>query len=180
MATEEPETYRLCYVNENIAWFTTAALEDQWGDDWNDVPMECNAGVPYEWQVYRNVPPYKLMRLAFFCPELDMLYDVSVQQINQGLHTWLFTYDYKVAIPAGVTPEEFKRLVREAGGEVFVPEGEAEEQSCYTCKHHFTCRMGFNEPMSYGCRQFRYTSEGEIPPEINNGNGCRLWEQRED
>ena len=37
----------LCYVAANVAYFTTQALADQWGDDWNDAPYEHNAGTPY-------------------------------------------------------------------------------------------------------------------------------------
>lgn len=39
----------LCYVcrHDHAAWFTTRALGEQWGDDWNDVPYDCNAGDPY-------------------------------------------------------------------------------------------------------------------------------------
>lgn len=37
----------LCYVTSRFAWFTTAPLEKQWGDDWNDRPYEHNAGDPY-------------------------------------------------------------------------------------------------------------------------------------
>lgn len=28
-------------------YFTTKPLSEQWGDDWNDVPHQCNAGRPY-------------------------------------------------------------------------------------------------------------------------------------
>jgi hypothetical protein len=41
---------RLCYVSGNCAYFTTQALEKQWGDDWDDAPYEHNAGSPYEWR----------------------------------------------------------------------------------------------------------------------------------
>ena len=40
--------YKLCYVQNNKAFFTTQNLEDQWGDDWDDIPYEHNSGYPYE------------------------------------------------------------------------------------------------------------------------------------
>lgn len=39
--------YKLCYVEDNFAYFTND-FENQWGDDWNDRPYEHNAGEPYE------------------------------------------------------------------------------------------------------------------------------------
>lgn len=39
---------RLCYVEGAWAYFTTQALDEQWGDDWDDAPYESNAGHPYE------------------------------------------------------------------------------------------------------------------------------------
>jgi hypothetical protein len=38
----------LCYATAGQAWFTTD-LDNQWGDDWNDAPLNCNAGTPYEY-----------------------------------------------------------------------------------------------------------------------------------
>lgn len=47
--------YKLCYISENIAYFTTLPLSEQWGDDWNDAPYEHNAGPPYE-PCWHNAP----------------------------------------------------------------------------------------------------------------------------
>lgn len=46
---EDPYNYRLCYADRGGArlWFTTRALEDQTGDDWDDAPHVHNAGTPY-------------------------------------------------------------------------------------------------------------------------------------
>ena len=43
---------KLCYVEGNIAYFTTQDLDKQWGDDWDDAPYEHNAGLPYLPSVY--------------------------------------------------------------------------------------------------------------------------------
>jgi hypothetical protein len=49
--TRRGETFRLCYIAEPWAYFTTRPVEEQWGDDWDDAPYEHNAGRPYEWRV---------------------------------------------------------------------------------------------------------------------------------
>jgi hypothetical protein len=54
----------LCYVEGSKAYFTTQALADQWGDDWDHVPYEHNAETPnapcwHNYPVYRNNPDAK-------------------------------------------------------------------------------------------------------------------------
>lgn len=49
--------YKLCYVYDNIAYFTTQDISKQRGDDWDDVPYEHNAGEPYE-PCWHNHPDY--------------------------------------------------------------------------------------------------------------------------
>lgn len=39
--------FKLCYIDGCWAYFTTQDLDKQWGDDWDDVPYEHNAGDPY-------------------------------------------------------------------------------------------------------------------------------------
>lgn len=124
--------YKLCYVSTPWAWFTTAPLDQQWGDDWNDAPYEHNAGRPYEWKPYRDMPPYSLKQLAFDGPleapgdyPLNSAY--SVQDINGGAVPWLQTDRYCVGptqglikIWAGTTVEEFIALVVSNGGRIFL------------------------------------------------------------
>lgn len=116
----------LCYVDECWAWFTTAPLDEQWGDDWDDAPYGYNAGGPYAWQSHRGVPQYMLTKIAFDayvsepgCP------DLSVQDINNGRLPWVTIWGghgERVSIPAGTPLSEFKRLVREADGTIYSPE----------------------------------------------------------
>jgi hypothetical protein len=51
-----------------------------------------------------------------------------VEDINAGAVAWLSTptwsSDPKTAIPAGTTIPEFKRLIRQSGGKIFVEEKE--------------------------------------------------------
>lgn len=62
-------TFRLCYVEGDNAYFTTAPITGegrQWGDDWNDAPYEHNAGSPYEWREgLRGQPKYELAHIKW-------------------------------------------------------------------------------------------------------------------
>ena len=124
----------LCYVSEPWAYFTTADIFDQWGDDWNDAPYEHNAGDPYEWHPYmaeRGVEAYTLFKVAFDGPwetpssyELNSAY--SVEDINHGKVAWLHTDRYSlhsvekpVCIMAGTPLIEFCKLVAEGGGHTY-------------------------------------------------------------
>jgi hypothetical protein len=115
----------LCYVDECWAYFTTAPLDEQWGDDWNDAPYEHNAGTPYERE------PYKISKVAFDFEfygmerpcDSHLNSPYSVEQINAGAIAWLRTPSYfekQVIISAGTTLSDFKRLIKEAGGKVYI------------------------------------------------------------
>lgn len=134
--TERTSEPVLCYVDNNCAWFTTAPIkgrlgEIQWGDDWDDAPYEHNAGEPYEWDILRKHGPYTLTRIYFegnYTRPCDYFNNSpwSVYEINQGAAPWLKFGSFKneplIVIPAGTTLSEFKRLVRQAGGDIFVLE----------------------------------------------------------
>lgn len=124
------EVYKLCYVEDCWAWFTTQDLDKQWGDDWNDAPYEHNAGNPYSYSDYdkqKGRPEWKLMKLAFDAPmetpAQRMVYGnsrYSVEQINRGDVAWLRPTEKEgKPIHAGCTPEEFKELIRLVGGTVY-------------------------------------------------------------
>jgi len=124
---------RLCYVDGCWAYFTTQALDQQWGDDWNDAPYEHNAGRPYEWRAdydgKRGVPEWTITRLAFDGPlttpdggHRNSPY--SVEQINAGAVAWLrrerwATDKPNATIPAGATIPEFIAAVESVGGHVY-------------------------------------------------------------
>lgn len=119
---------QLCFVQETEAYFTTQDLNQQGGDDWDDVSYESNAGTPYG-------PPegdnWKIIKLHFDAPyllqpcDLQLNSPYSVDMINRGDTPWLFTSDYdserSIKIMAGTTIEEFKMIILESGGQVFVP-----------------------------------------------------------
>ena len=123
----------LCFVKNNRAYFTTKELSKQWGDDWNDAPYEHNAGLPYE-PYGKEVGQWEIIDVLFESTLVDpgeraycnSVY--SVEDINAGAVAWLSTptwsSDPKIAIPAGTTIPEFKRLIRQSGGKIFVEEKE--------------------------------------------------------
>lgn len=127
--TEAEKTAVLCYVENSWAFFTTRRLVDQWGDDWDDVPYESNAGRPYEWHSESSDEPWEIIKVAWDGPfnTPDYMHHNSpwsVQSINAGAVAWLNTarwvHKHPVSIPAGVTLEEFQRLINKGGGRVYL------------------------------------------------------------
>jgi hypothetical protein len=127
------EEYKLCYVDEACAWFTTQDISKQWGDDWNDAPYEHNAGAPYQWRAESKEPEYRLYHVYFEAPmqtPADRNISLSVEQINAGASPWLQTEIWAltcspktplVRIDGGTPYPEFVRLIESIGGIVFVP-----------------------------------------------------------
>jgi hypothetical protein len=126
-------TAKLCYVDETWAYFTTQSLESQWGDDWNDAPYEHNAGLPYEASP-RDKKQWEIIKLAYDGPLETPCYGIpnssmSVEDINNGACAWLVSSRYldppkRVIIPAGTDISKFIALIKEAGGEVYLPSNE--------------------------------------------------------
>lgn len=124
-----PGDWKLCYVEDNEAWFTTQELSKQWGDDWNDAPYEHNAGTPYHSRPLQKEPQWELLKLMFsgdFERPCDGVANsrYSVDMINAGQVAWLRTQSYSavpIAIRAGVDVVRFAALVRAAGGDVYIP-----------------------------------------------------------
>ena len=126
----------LCYVSEPWAYFTTQALADQWGDDWNDAPYEHNAGTPYgdHKTSESQEPRWRIYKIAWEGPfetpsSWGFNSPYSVETINRGAVPWIQTDRYerereRVRIYAGVTMDEFCELIRRGGGTVYLP-GEA-------------------------------------------------------
>jgi len=136
--------FKLCFIAENFAYFTTQELSKQWGDDWNDAPYEHNAGVPYgparsyshmkDGELIRSsdynedgTPKWEIYKVAYdYCgaetPEQiagnNSRY--SVEAINNKLTPWLTKYPDK-ALFAGASIEEFIRFIEECDGTVYLP-----------------------------------------------------------
>lgn len=111
------------------AYFTRLDLLEQWGDDWNDAPYDCNAEGPYE----NSEGDIIEVPFAFVGSEDDegyfstypLEYNLpkdyggdncpwSVEDINLGAVPWLFVKDMSkrhvpaVVIMAGISPLVFK------------------------------------------------------------------------
>ncbi len=132
------ETYRLCYVSYNRAYFTTKEdVRDQWGDDWNDAPYEHNAGSPYTYndkawdketlKFVPNTEPRWANDFVFFSGDFeepdDFGQSMSVQFINSGKIPWItsgrWDSERDMAIFAGTTYPEFVREIQNNGGHVY-------------------------------------------------------------
>jgi hypothetical protein len=119
---------KLCYIRDSWAWFTTADLKDQWGDDWDDCAADDNAGSPYGWDPHRKCPEYAIFKLAWEGPFESAGSQYSVEAINRGDAAWLHPSlwgpgDEKKTrpIPAGATMAQFIEAVEAAGGVVYLP-----------------------------------------------------------
>jgi hypothetical protein len=123
---------RLCYVEPiysvAVLWFTSAPLDKQWGDDWNDAPYEHNAGNPYKWD--GDGKEYHLLRLIVETELSDPCHNFcnspySVEDINNKIRPWLYD-EYGemngMEIWAGEDLETVKRKIWESGGTVYVRE----------------------------------------------------------
>lgn len=129
------EAFRLCYIDEHKAWFTTAEPGEQRGDDWNEAPYEHNAGDPYEFRYDAkkpNVKPYHLYTVYYDGPWQtpgEMAWSgnshFSVEMINDGCVAWLIpehrTYNLR-PIPAWTTLNRFKELIALGGGKTYLPD----------------------------------------------------------
>jgi hypothetical protein len=141
--------FKLCYIENGTAYFTTQELSEQWGDDWDDAPYESNAGTPYRPHIryfadgrsekiaeYWNedgTPMWEIQKVKFDCYNLDSPadkgYKVSVMEINAGAVAWLYgtTKDsdgnrIHITVLAGDTIDEFKQKIRQMGGKIYVEE----------------------------------------------------------
>ena len=82
--------YQLCYVDNNFLYFCSN-FKNVWGDDWNDVPYEHNAGEPYadKEQSIEIISFYSdLYDISLPCGNfINSPY--SVEGINKGAIPWL-------------------------------------------------------------------------------------------
>lgn len=110
----------LCMIDDCFAYFTTQPLSKQWGDDWDDAPYDCNAGLPYEGD------GWKIVTVAwdgpFMLPKLFATQHYSVENINKKHVPWLKSYRSPTLILAGTPLSRFKKLIRKDGGTIYVRE----------------------------------------------------------
>jgi hypothetical protein len=131
------DALKLCYVDRwgPFAWFTTAQLDQQWGDDWDDSPDDCNSGQPYEWAEYRKVEPYTLFKVAFegdferpssgsggHHPERWVsVEDINLRRAAPWLRTSSWTSNPIERLWAGASYAEFCNFIINNGGMVYEP-----------------------------------------------------------
>lgn len=120
--------YKLCYIEDGLAYFTNLELSEQWGDDWNDLPYEHNAGEPY----FDDKDQIK--RVAFkhyYYEEPKDKYPpnspYSVECLNEGKAPWLSSWSTRdstgeeiLPIYAGISMEEFIDTIIRTDGSIFL------------------------------------------------------------
>lgn len=122
---------QLCFVKENVAYFTTRSLDEQGGDDWGDIPYEHNAGAPYE--AWRDDEDWAIVRVAFDdYGNGTHLVDPSHGHMNSPFSVVMINRDKKVPwlvsltgtdtkLYAGTTLLEFTETLTSLGLEVHLP-----------------------------------------------------------
>ena len=109
---------KLCYIESGVAYFTNN--KDQWGDDWNDSPYECNAGVPYEEE------GFELLRVGFYSNNIysepcSYFYNnnFTVEKINKKFVPWLIpdSVNYQ-PIFAEETIKDFTKKINDISGNI--------------------------------------------------------------
>jgi hypothetical protein len=115
----------LCFVRGSWCWFTQLALEDQWGDDWNDAPYEHNAGTPY--QDEPNVFSIAAIDACFSTPDSGYLNSPnSVEDINIRKRVPWLRADVgndSADIWAGTPISQFTRIIEDSGGLIAFTKG---------------------------------------------------------
>lgn len=118
--------YRLCYVADGFAYFTTQSLDEQWGDDWEDTPYEHNAGEPYQSREGCETP-WEILKVAFSSDYYRLPHTnhhnspFSVRGINAGAVAWIFFPFENIAINAGESLPTFIQKVELTKGTVYLP-----------------------------------------------------------
>lgn len=143
-------SYQLCFVKggrwydeDLVLYFTERNVEDQSGDDWNDIPYEHNAGLPYTEDtsielgvengrgIYPKIDIIKvILSISDYCDLITPCSGVdnskySVKDINSKLIPWIVIKDpneIKISIYAGTTLKQFLDDTKALDCvEVFVP-----------------------------------------------------------
>lgn len=137
--------FELCYVDGNKAYFTND-FENCWGDDFDDIPYEHNAGEPYDYwseliedneDIFKRKyihHPIELKELFYEFPnewvklpcDAHLNSPYSVEMINKGAIAWITGENF--IIPAKTEYNKFIEIVQKNGGIVYVPLSKNEEE----------------------------------------------------
>ena len=79
---------KLCYIENNVLYFTSD-IDNQWGDDWDDIPYEHNASPPYE----TSTTVKKIAFIGDYSEPCSLFKNspYSVADINNGIIHWAYT-----------------------------------------------------------------------------------------
>lgn len=96
-----------------FAYFTPKNLDEQWGDDWDDIPYDCNAERPYDGDEEIIIVPFYIEE---GCLPVNWASGVncpySVRDINRGAVAWIYNRERNICIHAGINPYEFIKKLR--------------------------------------------------------------------
>lgn len=140
------DIYKLCYIDENKAWFTNN-FEEQWGDDWDDAPYEHNAGEPYDnwseliednkdiWK--RKWKHHQIKHKVLYFETNDWSTQLpcdsylnspfSVEDINKQEVAWVHTDKFDIF--AGITYENFIDIIEHNGGKIYLEKEKNDDNS---------------------------------------------------
>jgi len=122
---------KLCFVKYGWAYFTSIPVTDQWGDDWENSPYEYNAGFPSAPRKGKH-KDHKIVKVSFESDHIDPSFSEddrswSAEMINRGDVPWLRSPPWSETklqdVPAGTTLTDFIKIVKDSGGEVYLPAG---------------------------------------------------------
>ncbi len=116
--------FKLCYISDDLVFFTTQDLGNQTGDDWGNRPYEHNAGIPYSgdsWEIL-----YVRFKTCMKEPRHRAINShYSVDDINNQQVPWLTTTGLYVHEPvniyAGASIREFVEGVEKVDGCILLP-----------------------------------------------------------
>ena len=111
-------------------------LKSNGGDDWDDIPYECNAGDPYGYWSELIEDNENILKRKYKHHEIKhkVLYfetndwsertpnNYSVKDINKGKVAWLSTDKFNIY--AKITYEEFIKIIEENDGIIYIPRKE--------------------------------------------------------
>lgn len=118
-------SYKLCYVRDGRAYFTTQELALQTGSDWDDAPYEHNSGLPQTGSGWEILSVFYVAPLDEACVITGRR--LSVDDINDGSYPWL-SQGWRaddIRIYAGTTIDEFIALIDRLGGTVYLPHNQS-------------------------------------------------------
>lgn len=125
---------KLCYVENNVAFFTSKGLNGHRNVGWHKGNYTDNADPPrkYDPEFDSECEEWEILIVPFYAPRLSTPCETgspfyrdsrwSVDEINKGHVAWLATDVYSmndekiVRIWPGTSPEEFRKIIREIGG----------------------------------------------------------------